>query len=145
MSDQYRNGDAERRLENICRIGSVAEVDYANARVRIETGDLLTAWLPWITRRAGPDVDWWAPEVGEQVVVLSPGGVLEDGVVLGSIYQDSYAAPANTPNIHTTRYQDGTTITYDRSAHKLTISCVGDMDIECAGNFRVRASRIDLE
>ena len=58
-----------RRLENVVRLGTVAEVRYETpARCRIKTGDLITDWLPWTTARAGGDRSWWAPEVGEQVI-----------------------------------------------------------------------------
>ena len=70
-----------RRLENVVRLGTVAEVRYETpARCRIKTGDLVTDWLPWTTARAGGDRSWWAPEVGEQVIVLSPGGNTGAGV-----------------------------------------------------------------
>ena len=35
-----------RRLENVIRPGTVAEFDPATARCRVQTGNLLTTWLP---------------------------------------------------------------------------------------------------
>ena len=80
-----------RRLENVVRLGTVAEVRYETpARCRIKTGDLVTDWLPWTTARAGGDRSWWAPEVGEQVIILSPGGNTGAGVVFPSAYSDTH-------------------------------------------------------
>ena len=144
MSDQFRSGDVERRLENLLRIGTVHSVDYGAARIRVETGDLVTDWIPWLTTRAGPDVTWWAPEIGEQVMVLAPGGVLEDAVAIGAAFQDAHPAPAASENVHISRYRDGTEIRYDRSAHALSVNCVGDVTFSCAGKFTVTASTIHL-
>ena len=43
-----------RRLENLVRLGTIAEVRHAKpARVRVNTGELLPTWGPWIDQRAG--------------------------------------------------------------------------------------------
>jgi phage baseplate assembly protein V len=56
-------------------------------------GQLLTDWLPWISTRAGGQRarTWWPPRVGEQCLVLSPGGELAQGRVLCGIYSDAFA------------------------------------------------------
>ena len=114
-----------RRLENLIRNGTIAEADYPAARVRVkyaedENGnDVLTTWLPWSTARAGNDSDWWAPEVGEQVTILSPSGDMALGVVLPSIYQTAHPAPANDPNKRRIVMSDGAVIEYDRATHHL--------------------------
>lgn len=110
-------GELERILANMVRIGTIAELDEAAALVRVECGDLVTDWLHWLTGRAGPDRDWHAPELGEQVLVLSPSGDLAQGVVLAGIYQDAHPAPASSVNVHRLEYQDGASVQYDRQAH----------------------------
>jgi phage baseplate assembly protein V len=64
---------------NIMRIGLVKEVDYEKARVRVKVGEFITDWLPWVTARAGEDRSWFAPNIDEQVIVLSPFGELSLG------------------------------------------------------------------
>ena len=44
-------------------------------------------WMPWLSRRAGLDAEWWKPDLDEQVLVLAPSGNLAIGVVAGSIYR----------------------------------------------------------
>lgn len=118
--------DLERRQANAIRYGTVAEVDYANARVKIKSGNITTAWLPWAAGRAsGAKRRWDPPEVGEQVAVISPGGDLSQGLVLPGVYQSSAAAPSDSADKDSTVYSDGTVIEYDRAAHALTADLQG--------------------
>lgn len=84
--------EASRRVNNVLRLGTVAEVRLAApARCRVQTGDNLTDWLPWLTLRAGGAQDgtaWWPPVVGEQVLLLAPGGDLAQAVVLPGVFSD---------------------------------------------------------
>lgn len=45
--------DLNRRIENIVRLGTIAEVDCAHAKAKVKSGGILTDWLPWVTARAG--------------------------------------------------------------------------------------------
>jgi phage baseplate assembly protein V len=111
--------ELDRRVANLLRIGTIAEADYASARARVKIGDILTGWLPWGTPRAGGDRSWWAPEVGEQVMVFSPGGDLAQGVVGSGLYSIAAPAPAASPEIRREVYADGLVIEHDRTK-KLT-------------------------
>lgn len=114
-----RIGELERRLSNTIRPGTVLEADYEKARIRVTMGDNTSAWLPWLTSRAGEDRTWHAPEVGEQVIVMAPGGELSAGYVMpGGIYKTDYPANADKPEISRTTYKDGAILEYDREAHK---------------------------
>ncbi len=113
--------DLLRRLENLLRPGTIHAVDHASARVRVASGGLLTDWLPWFERRAGNVRTWSPPSVGEQCLVLSPGGDPANGMVLVGIASDEHPAPSTHPNIERTHYPDGTTVEYDHAAHTLRI------------------------
>lgn len=114
-----RLGELERRLSNTIRPGTVLEADYAKARLRVTMGDNTSAWLPWLTSRAGEDRTWHAPEVGEQVIVIAPGGELSAGYVMpGGVYKTNYPANANKAEISRTTYKDGAILEYDREAHE---------------------------
>lgn len=138
MTDRV-SGDIERRLANLIRIGVVEELDTSAARVRVRIGELLTAAIPWLTHRAGADRSWWAPEPGEQVVVLSPSGELAQAVVLPALYRSSAPAPADAATVHRVVYEDGTTIEYDRAAHKLKATVVGDVEVTADGDVTIDA------
>lgn len=83
MNNQH---DILRLLRNLIRIGTVSTVDLDNGLCRVETGGNLTDWLNWLTGRAGDARSWWAPSIGEQVLVLSLGGELETAFVLPGVF-----------------------------------------------------------
>lgn len=92
--------EASRRVNNVLRLGTVAEVRLAApARCRVQTGDNLTDWLPWLTLRAGGRAGgtaWWPPVVGEQVLLLAPGGDLGQAVVLPGVFSDERPQASTT-------------------------------------------------
>lgn len=113
-----------RLLQNLIRPGTIAEVDGAKARVTL--GPKLTSeWLSWATLRAGTTRTWSAPTVGEQVLVLSPGGDLTRGTILPAIYSNDHDAPESDGAIHTTHYPDGAVVQYDHAAHILSANLPG--------------------
>lgn len=131
-----------RLINNLIRLGTVAEVDYATARLRVQIGELLTAWLPWLELRAGTTRTWSPPTVGEQVLVLSPGGDLAAAIVIAGIYQQAHPAPSSDPSVIGKWLPDGTRVEYDHSAHTLTVRCVGDVAVHAAGKVTVAAESI---
>jgi len=137
MNQAWRLQELERRLNNLLMVGTIMSVDYAAARCRVEIGEIQTAWLKWFTTRANNDRSWWAPEVGEQVMVLSPSGELAQGTVLPAIYQGAHPGPGNRATHRIDDYGDGTRVTYDREASRLTIDCVGDVVIENANSITI--------
>lgn len=129
----FENSEADRRLANLIRVGVIADVDLVNALATVDLGEVITDWLPWLTHRAGGDRTWWAPDAGEQVIVLSPSGELAQGVILPGIYQDDHPQNGNTANIHRTTYSDGSVVEYDRAVHRLTVTVgTGSVVVNCA-------------
>lgn len=63
-----------RLLRNLIRTGVIVEVNTQSGRCRVQTGGVKTDWLQWLTLRAGSARTWWAPSVGEQVILLAVGG-----------------------------------------------------------------------
>ena len=84
--------EVSRRLENLVRRGTIAAIDHQAARVRVSTGPNTTDWLPWLALRAG-GIDggrhWHPPVVGEQVLLLSQGGDLAQGVALLGLHSNA--------------------------------------------------------
>lgn len=118
-----------RLMQNMIRIGTVAEIDHAAARVRVTTGELLTAWLPWLESRAGQTKTWNPPTVGEQVLLLAPGGELAGAVVLGAINSNAHPAPSSDPNLTRWDLPDGAVIEYDHAASHLRADLPGSAAI----------------
>jgi len=121
----WAQAEIERILANLIRIGVVAELDDAKARVKVRTGGLVTDWLPWLTHRAGATRSWSAPRPGEQVLVLSPYGDLAQAVALPAIYQDAHPAPSTTQDEERVVFPDGSVVTYDSASNTLQIDVAG--------------------
>lgn len=151
---EYNLVEISRRLENLIRVGVIAETDYNAARVRVTYGidedgtPTNTDWLPWLTQRASNDVDWCAPEINEQVLLICPSGDLAQGFVLPAIYQNNHPAPLNVETKRRVNFADGSFIEYDRAAHKFSLTvnggdCVinttGNIDAAAGGNALVNA------
>lgn len=124
--------ELSRRLENMIRLGTVAAVDHVKALCRVDSGGLLTDWLPWFERRAGQTRTWDPPTVGEQVLVLSPSGEPAGGLVLVGLYRAAHPAPDNSPDTHVIDFPDGAHIVYDHVAGALTASGIQTARIEAA-------------
>ena len=131
--------ELQRRLSNVVRIGTVADLDVTAARVRVQYDEAsdgtpaVTRWLQWGVRRAGPDRTWWAPEVGEQVVVLSPSGDLSQGIVVCSLWQNAYPANGSDADVSRIDWSDGSWAEHDRGTGRVVVRATGDLVGEAGG------------
>lgn len=124
MFDRLEIVELKRLIANLLRIGTIASVDAASARAKVAIGKNTTAPLPWLSARAGSDRAWWAPSQGEQVVVLSIGGDLAQGVILPALYSDAAPAPADTGDVRRTVFADGLVVEHDTAAKITRISAL---------------------
>lgn len=113
------NASLARLLENLIRLGTIAQVQMAPPRVRVKTGELLSGWLPWLATRAGAAIEWDPPTLDEQVLVLSPSGHLASGIVLTGLYSESIPANGDRSDLHRRTYSDGAIVEYDSTTHQL--------------------------
>jgi phage baseplate assembly protein V len=111
-----------RLINNLVRLGKIAEVDAQAARCRVSIGEIKTNWLRWVSARAGTTRDWDPPTVGEQVVVLAPGGDLGAAVVLTGVYQQAHSAPASEQTLWKRVFPDGAEIQYNHDSHTADIT-----------------------
>ncbi|PJC98607.1 hypothetical protein GQ37_009600 [Janthinobacterium sp. BJB1] len=110
--------DLLRLLQNLIRLGTIAEVKGAKARVQLGP-TLITEWLNWATPRAGSTRTWSAPTVGEQVIVFSPGGDLTRGVILPALYSQEFDAPESSPTTQHSKAAESTKTNAGRREVKL--------------------------
>lgn len=113
------NADILRKLANIVRVGTIAEVDYAAQTARVSSGDLTTDFLPWCAGRAGKRSNWSPRSIGEQVILVCPQGETTRAFILGALYSKANPPPDTGENRHVSRYGDGAVISYDEDAHAL--------------------------
>lgn len=131
--------DLQRRMANMIRRGRVHSVDFEQSppRVKVEyEKGAVTGWLPWISGRESNKhrTDWEPLAIGEQVIILSESGELSAGVVLPSLPDATSPVPSTSPDEHVSRYEDGTTFTYNRKTHTLSIDVQGDANLHTTGN-----------
>lgn len=123
-----------RLIENLIRFGTVEAVQVDPPRVRIKTGNITTAWRPWLNLRAGEDRDWDPPTVGEQVILFSPSGNLAQGVALTGLSSDQHPANGDREGLHRRTYRDGAVIEYDSIAKHLRATLPGTAELTAVGN-----------
>lgn len=128
--------DLRRRIDNMIRLGTIAEVDHAKALCRVKSGAITTGWLPFFTRRAGTTNEWDPVSVGEQCTVLSPSGELAQGTVLVGLYSTANPPCSSDPAVHRTEWSNGDFLEHNAATGALTI--------QCSGPVKILGSRIDL-
>lgn len=111
-----------RVLRNMVRTGIVVETDLSTGRCRVQTGGIVTDWLQWLTQRAGRARTWWAPSIGEQVLILAVGGELDTAFVLPGIFSNSNPAPSASADAWHVTFPDGAVIEYEPKTSALTVS-----------------------
>lgn len=133
-----------RAVRDIIRIGVVAEVNTTLGVCRVQSGELVTDWLHWLTSRAGGSRTWWAPSVGEQVLLLSLGGELDTGFVLPAIYSDDFPAPSASPQAYHISFSDGAVVEYEPETGALTVSGIKTAAITAATSINATAPNVTV-
>jgi len=129
------------------RVGEVVAVDEKNCRVRVRLKDcdgMVSYWLPVVVPKSKDDKFYFLPDVGELVLCAFLDYGVEQGFVLGAIYNKKDLPPVSSRDKLHIKFKDGTFLEYDRNSHKLKIHCKGDIEIIAEGNVTIIGKRIDL-
>jgi len=132
MTMQAELTDLNARIANLIRVGTVSEVNYSTARVRVDLGNSKTNWLAWVSMTTGATSSWLAPEVGEQVVILSPSGQINQGVVINGLYHNDAPPPSNARDEFMIQFGDGTQISHLTGAKHTCIRSTGNVTVHAA-------------
>ncbi len=122
-------------LRNMIRTGIIVETDLDTGRCRVQTGGIYTDWLPWLTQRAGRSRTWWAPSIGEQVLLLAVGGELDTAFVLPGIFSDDHPAPSASADAWHVVFPDGAVMEYEPKNSALTVSGIKTADVTASGSL----------
>lgn len=117
------NADANRRLENIVRFGTIKTINPSKPipRVIVNLGDIETPEIRCLNIRSGDDATWDMPSANEECVVISPcGDIGPTSFVLYGFYNDDHPAPSDDLNKKIRMFADGCVIAYDVAAHHLS-------------------------
>lgn len=132
----YAVAELDRRMAAMMMVGTIEEVDHANARCRVRVGDWVSAMLPWASLGAGQVRSWRPPSKGEQAMIMSPSGDPAGGFVLPGFYTDQHQqANDNRGNVTAQNYPDGAREHYDHEAHEhvLNVPAGGRIVLQIGG------------
>ncbi|MBF0169319.1 MAG: phage baseplate assembly protein V [Alphaproteobacteria bacterium] len=113
--------DLNRRIDNLLCFGRIAEVDHANAKIRLDLSGRLTGWLPYPCE-IGQNFRRWRPlRIGTQVLAACVSGNPANAVIVQILYTDPLPPPANVGHLDLVQFDDGTFISYDASKKLLEL------------------------
>lgn len=100
------------------RFGNITEIDpvKGRARVQFEEDGIVSDWLPMAVKssKQNKHESWY--DVDDFVACMMDEH-LEDGVIMGAIYDDNNAPPIGNKDVEAKTFSDGTVIKYDRNSH----------------------------
>lgn len=134
-----------RLLNNLIRTGTVLEVNLQDGLCRVQTGELQTTWLNWLTPRAGRSRTWWAPSMGEQVLLLSIGGDLTTAFVLPALYSDEHPSPSASADAFHITFPDGAVIEYEPETSALTVSGIKTATVTASESVAVTVPLVTVK
>ena len=147
MDLMRRIAELERRQNDTVIAGIVSEVQRKPYRVRVNYGTpdapQTTALLPVMVTRAAAAKVWWPLEVGEAVLVLSPGGDTQQGRVIPASYSQAQPQPAEQAEKLAIEFGGGNSLSLDRSEGKLKLTLRGDIEINAPDRLRVNSRVIE--
>ena len=116
------------------RFGFVEEVAKPLVKVNFPGADGdMPLWLQLLAQWTEDDQDWNPPAKGEHVACLLDENA-ESGVIMGSPWSDLKAPPSDSLSVWMKRFKDGTTLTYDKDAKKLSVIHADGTTVEVTGS-----------
>lgn len=165
---ERRLKELEDKFQNLFQVAIIKSInDNGMAVCTLSESQRETEPLPWMVRHAGETIEWWAPEIGEQVLILNISGIIDLSLILPAFYSNNYPAPETDPAIRKLICSDGTSITHNTkdstldiatpcavtintesdatiAAANATITTDGDATVEAGGNVNVDGSQISF-
>jgi phage baseplate assembly protein V len=159
------------KIRDIFRIGEVVSTNTEKGTARVQFHDvtdrdgtkLVSFDLQTLHKGTLRDKNMYTHPIGAQVACLFLGNGMEEGVILGELYNAKDATPTSDANDDMVLYRDNTLIRYNFEKHLLTIDVQGeqgsievhtngnikvvadgDIDVTAKGNVKVSGARIDL-
>lgn len=136
------SAELHRRIENIIRFGTIAEVDYQHCTARVKCGEILTDFLPFLTLRTGTTKTWSPPTLNEQCVVLAMSGELTTATILTGLYTQN--CPSDDPDLHIIQFADGAVIKYHQKNHHLEVSGIATASMMISDSMQIHCPQIDI-
>lgn len=131
--------ELSRLLDELICLGTIAEVDHAGRRLRLDIRGQRTGWLAY-PNEIGRNFRRWRPlRIGTQVLAACPSGNRANAVIVAIIPTDTLPPPTTDETLDRIAFEDGSLVEYDSAAHKLRVVSVGDIEAEAASNISAKA------
>ncbi|WP_372714750.1 phage baseplate assembly protein V [Ilyobacter sp.] len=126
-------------------VGYISSVNYESGTVRVKIPDMddfITGSLIVFQGRTNDTKDYEMPDIEEMgLVILLPNGN-SHGFYIGSGYSKTVPVPEGAgKGKRMVVFDDGTKVEYDKTAHKLTIECVGNIEVS-SNSTTIRSNNI---
>lgn len=122
-----RLASLEKRLDNLSRIAQVAVVHEDRGLVDVTFEEHTLKEIPFMTMRAGEDMTYWLPSVGELGELRAPSGDLGNAFWIPGIYYNDFPNPEQNTAIAKRIFRDGMEEEIDTDAHSRKYS-TGDSE-----------------
>lgn len=130
------------------KVGIVTAIDESTAKARIQILDndeIISDWLPILQNKTKDDKFYFMPDINEEVLAVFLDSGLEQGFIIGSIYNQKDNTPISDKDKYFIKFKDNTTIEYDRKNKKLSLDCKGDISIKALNNIDIEANNFNIK
>lgn len=134
---EMRIVETDQRVARVMLPGKVKVVDAENYRLRLviaqseDGAEILSPWVKWQSGSAGKVRDWSPPEEGEEMLLLSPSGVIGGGSrAMFGTFDDEHPAPSTKGDERVWEFGDARLVL---KGDGLTMK-VGDAEISLSGS-----------
>ncbi len=148
------NAELERRINNICQIGTISEVyttqrskdhsDYA-LFARVDIMGRTTDFFPIMAQMGDFKKHYCPPYVGEQVMVLCPFGNANVGYILRGVFAHDKEPITHSVKDRKTeyiKYKDGTKIEISLHDKKIKLDTPMDIEIKNAKSIKINTNLV---
>jgi phage baseplate assembly protein V len=139
--------ELSRLLHNLCRIGTIAELDFVEKKVKVKLSETqTTAWLNWPAEIGNNFVRWRPLRLQTSVLILCPSGDISQGHIIGMMYSQSIQPTTTDETLDIISFEDGTQIQYDSAEKALSIIVKGTTDIDSKKDITLKtAGNVSIE
>lgn len=131
--------ELSRLIDELICFGTIAVVDHAGQRLRLDIRGQRSGWLPY-PNEIGRNFRRWRPlRVGTQVLAACPSGNRANAVIIMIIPTDTLPPPSTAEDLDRVEFNDGSLVEYDSDAKRMRVVSAGDIAAEASGNISASA------
>lgn len=125
--------EPDRTIGDLLRVGLVETVDLEAGKVVVSFGDQTTPPIDWLMI-VGDTTVWIPPTQGQQILVVTPEGDVEQAIALNGLPSSAFA-PLFLGLKNAIRFADGAQVSYDPEAEQLDIQTPGKVSMTAPGGL----------